>query len=127
MGTKTENKKGCSPSFYVKLTSKLEFQLVDNDIFHIENGFIYQSHNDVKIAFCGYTKTDLSNGAVLINLPSGIKLPLKWTCNTVAINQTFDKTCYAAIEANSNVVNIGTFDKTITKLTWIYGAITYPI
>ena len=114
-------------SAITELNGKLEFQLVDNDIFHIENGFIYQSHNDVKIAFCGYTKTDLSNGAVLINLPSGIKLPLKWTCNAVAINQTLDKTCYIAIEANSNVINIGTFDKTITKLTWIYGAITYTI
>lgn len=109
------------------LNSKLEFQLVDNDVFHIEKGFIYQSHNDVKIAFCGYTKKDLSNGTVLINLPSDIKLPLKWTCNAVAIGQTLDKTCYIAIAANSNMVNIGTFDKTIAKLTWIYGSIAYPI
>ena len=33
MGTKTENKKGCSPSFYVKLTGKLQRETLNIEWF----------------------------------------------------------------------------------------------
>ena len=74
MGTKTENKKGCSPSFYVKLTSKLS---VTKAICALNNTYLadssqvrYVTKNGICTVRCVLEfKADTNNGTLAIGLP----------------------------------------------------------